>query len=282
MRAKWTGLVRPVALVPVGLIAFLLGVLGAGGFPPWPGVLRLLLFAALLVFVSLGADTLNQVADLHQDVLNWQNRKDERPMPIGLLSPVNALSAVVTGWFIVLVVGALTLPAITVTLLLLVILASWGYSMPPVRAKDRFPLNLLFLSSPRGAFGIAAAWTVYGSLWNWHLWSLIVVLVPFILLAQSSKDIGDREADLETGTATVATLWGEVAARRVTMLGLCWPIAAVGLLSLWIWDPYFLLLSVPAVLGLWGCRRWAPQQVWALFYATLGLVAVLAFLPLIL
>ncbi|MBF6555555.1 MAG: UbiA prenyltransferase family protein [Acidimicrobiales bacterium] len=281
MRGAWAGLVRPVALVPVGVVAFLFGALGAGRVPPWPEVLRLVLFAGLLVSVSLGADTLNQVADLHQDVLNWQNRKDQRPMPSGLLSPVNTLSAVVTGWFVVLVVGALTLPATTVVLLLLVVLASWGYSMPPIRAKDRFPLNLAYLSAPRGAFGVAAAWTVYGGLLDPHLLALIAALVPFILLAQSSKDIGDREADLATGTATVATLWGETAARRVTMAGLCWPIAAVGLLSMWRWDPYLLLLAVPAVVGLWGCPRWAPQRVWALFYATLGLVAVLAFLPLV-
>jgi 4-hydroxybenzoate polyprenyltransferase len=274
-----SGLVRPVALVPVGIVALLVGFLGAGGIPPWPGVLRLLLFAGVLVGVSLGADTLNQVGDLHQDVLNWQNKKDARPLPSGDVSPINALSTVVTGWFVALVASALFLPAVTTVMLLLVVVASWGYSMPPVRAKDRFPLNLLYLSAPRGAFGIAAAWTVYGSIWDPRLLDLVVVLVPFILLAQSSKDIGDREADMLAGTQTVATLWGDSAARGVTMVGLWWPVLAVGFLGMWRWDPWLLLLAVPGAIGLWGCPRWPAQRVWALFYATLGLVAVLAALP---
>jgi 4-hydroxybenzoate polyprenyltransferase len=276
------GLVRPVALVPVGVVAFLIGALGAGGIPPWPGVLRILLFSAVLVGISLGADTLNQVGDLHQDVLNWQNRKDGRPLPSGDVSPINALSAVVTGWFVALVVSALLLPAVTVVMLLLVVLASWGYSMPPVRAKDRFPLNLLYLSAPRGAFGIAAAWTVFGSVWDPRLIELVVVLVPFILMAQSSKDIGDREADLQTGTQTVATLWGERTARRVVALGLTWPLLAVLLLGMWRWDPWLVLLVWPAALGPPAAMRLRPQAVWAVFYGTLGLVAVLAALPAVL
>ena len=266
-------------MVPVGVIALLIGLLGAGGVPPWPGILRILLFAVLLVCVSLGADALNQVGDLHQDVLNWQNRKDERPLPRGGVSPGNTLSVVVMGWFVVLVVGALFLPAITVVMLLLVVMASWGYSMPPIRAKDHFPLNLLFLSGPRGAFGVAAAWTVYGSVFDLRLIELVVVFVPFILLAQSSKDIGDAPADAEAGTQTVATLWGEKAARRVVMVGLFWPVVAVGALSMWRWDPFLLVLAVPAVVGLWGCMVWRPQSVWKLFYLDLGLIAVLASVP---
>jgi|GEM_PF-2341523 4-hydroxybenzoate polyprenyltransferase len=279
MAAGYAGLIRPVALVPVGVIAFLLGVAGAGGFPPWPGTLKILLFAGILVGVSLGADSLNQVGDMHQDLLNWQNKKDTRPVPNGEISPENLLSGVVTGWCIALVVAALLLPAITVVLLLLVILASWGYSMPPVRAKDRFPLNLMFLSSPRGAFGIAAAWTVFGSIWDWRLWALIAVLVPFILLAQSSKDIGDRESDLETGAQTVATLYGDRAARTVTMVGLWWPTAAVFGFSMWRWDPFLFLVPVFGLVGTWGCPRWPAQRVWAWFYLTLGCLVILATLP---
>ena len=201
----------------------------------------------------------------------------------GAIDPVRILSVAVIGWGAAVLVSVLLLPP-TFTVLYIVVLGfAWMYSYPP-RLKARFPMNMLAISTPRGALGIAAAWSVLGSISDPHLWLVLVVTVPFVLFANESRNIADREADAYAGVRTIATVYGEEASRDVTALGFVVPAAIVfTAYPLYLLPDPWLALTVPlAVVGVYAALKWEGTRVWRLFYAGFGLIAVAFFLPLVL
>jgi len=264
-------LVRPVAVAPVFVVALTMSLIAAGRHPTEPDVLRGLLAAALLSVVTVVGDTINQVSDVEEDSVH--PTKQDRLVPSGAISPFRTTAYAILAWLAACVVAAALLPGEFVVLLLLVLVFVWLYTF--MRWKERLGLNQLALSTPRGALGFAAAWVVNGSLFAPALWVVLAITVPYVLLGNEVRNLGDdREADISAGVQNVTTVWGDGAGRAVTLAGMLWPIAPLLALSLWRSNPAAWLLAVPGLVGLVGFRSWRPFRLWIGFYIGLAMVPI--------
>src|SRR5487761_2128924 len=273
-------LLRPITLGPVLIVALLFGFLGAGRIVTGTDFLHLVLAGGLLVVANGFSNICNGLGDWVEDSVH--PTKQDRPTVSGAVDPVLLMSVVVIGWGAAVFVSVLFLPAAFTLLYLTVIFFAWTYSYPP-RWKARFPFNMLALSAPRGALGIAAAWVVFGSFWDPHLWLVLAVTAPYVFAANESRNISDLEEDRFASVENVATIWGEQASRDVTAMGFVIPAVVVmtAYQSYLVPDPW-LILTVPlAAVGVYGALKWDGPRTWKLFYLGLGLIALLFFLPLV-
>jgi 4-hydroxybenzoate polyprenyltransferase len=273
-------LLRPVTLFPVLVIALLFGMLGAGRVVWGLSFLDLLLAGGLLVVANGLSNIINGLGDWVEDSVH--PTKQERPTVSGALDPSVLLSAAIIGWGAALLLSVVFLPRTFSVLYIAILGFAWVYSYPP-RLKSRFPMNMLCIATPRGALGIAAAWSVFGSILDPRLWVVLAVTVPYVLLANESRNIEDREADAFAGVQTVATIYGERAARVVTWAGFVAPLLVVLGLGLYRADPWLLVVALPLVIvtATRGWSRWNGKRLWYLFYGGLGLIGVLFFLTLL-
>jgi len=269
-------LVRPATLGPVLVIALVVGIMGAGGWPGDGGFLRLLLAGALMVVANGGSNVVNQLGDMVEDSVH--PTKQDRPVVAGLLSPLNLLSATLAMWGLALLVAILLLPAAFAALYLLVLGFAFSYSYPP-RLKQSFPLGYLAIATPRGGLGIAAMWSVFGSLSDPRLLPMLAVTVPLVLLGNVSKDITDADADRYAGVQTVATLWGENACRAVVAAGFVLPSLTVYLGRLYASDVWLVLVAPLSVLGVVSAALLDGRRLWLVFYLVYSLVVLLFGLP---
>ena len=151
-----------------------------------------MLAGGLLVVANGLSNLINGLGDWVEDSVHPV--KQDRPTVSGAVDPVRILSVAVIGWGAAILVSVLFLPPIFTVLYIVILGFAWMYSYPP-RLKARFPANMLAISTPRGALGIAAAWCVLGFFWDPHLWLVLAITVPYVLLANESRNIADREAD---------------------------------------------------------------------------------------
>ena len=263
--------VRPVAVVPVFVIALLVGLMGSDGYAGPVSLAQIALAATILTTATVVGDTLNQVSDIAEDSVH--PTKQDRPVPRGSVSPFRVTAYGVLTWLLLIAIAVLLLPELFTLALVLILVFVWLYTF--MRGKERLGWNQLALSTPRGAIGFAAAWVVHGSLLSPVLWSLLAVSVPYVILANESRNIGpDREADLAVGVQNITTVYGEGTARIVVLAGLLWPLVPVVALSLWAWSPWFWVLAVPGAIGVVGFRRLSPGALWRTFYLGLALIPV--------
>jgi 4-hydroxybenzoate polyprenyltransferase len=273
-------LLRPVTLAPVLVIALLFGLMGAGRIVAGYDLARLVLAGGLLVVANGLSNVVNGLGDWVEDSVH--PTKQDRPTVNGAFDPAGLLSVAVLGWGAAVLVSVLFLPPAFTVLYIVVLGFAYVYSFPP-RLKARFPANMLCISTPRGALGIAAAWCVLGSFWDPPLWLVLAVTVPYVLLANESRNIADADADRYAGVRTIATIWGEGTSRLVTAAGFLAPALVVlaGARTYLGADPW-LVATVPlAAAGGYAALRWDGVRVWRLFYVGFALVAVLFFLPLV-
>ncbi len=272
----WMELLRPVTLVPVLLIALLFGLLGAGGWPGAYPFLRIVLAGGLLTLLNGVSNFWNQLGDWREDSVHPS--KSKRPLVSGRIDPLTAMSVAILVLLASLAISDLLLPLLFTLLYLAVAFFAWTYSYWP-RMKARFPLNMLWIGTPRGALGIAAAWVVFGSITAPQLWLILFVTVPFVALGNEARNIADREADASVGVRTIATLWGEARSREVSGLGMAWP-AIVAVILLPFAPNYWLFLwIIPAAIGIWAAERWPGEYLWLLWYGLYGLLCLLLVLP---
>jgi 4-hydroxybenzoate polyprenyltransferase len=277
--SSWLKLFRPVTLVPVLLIALLFGLVGAGGWPGPLPFLRIVIAGGLLTALNGISNIWNQLGDWREDSVH--PTKAARPLVSGQIDPLMAMSVSVLVLFGSLAVAGMLLPPIFSLLYLAVAFFAWTYSYWP-RMKARFPANMLWIGTPRGALGIAAAWVVFGSILDYRLWVILFVTVPFVALGNESRNIADREADAYAGVRNVATLWGEQRSREVAGLGMAWPAIAAVILLIHFADYWLLLWILPAAVGIWAVGRWPGERVWLLWYALYGVLCVLLAVPFLL
>ncbi len=272
IRSPYLALFRPVTLAPVLVISFVFGVLGLPGHVDGATAPRLLLAAFLLTVANGGSNILNELSDFEEDAVHPS--KQMRPLVSGQFSPTAALSGAVLVWGAALVAAAVFLGPVFSLLYGLILGFAWVYSFPP-RLKARFPMNYLAISTPRGAIGIAAAWTVCGSILDPHLWIFLAALVPFVLFANETRNLDDREADLSAGIPTITTIWGGRAGRLFALIGFCAPAGVVLVLQLGRTDPLAVLTAVPPIAYAIAMRSWSGKRLWLLFYATFGILPFL-------
>lgn len=274
--SAWMELLRPVTLVPVLLIALLFGLMGAGGWPGTYGFLRLILAGGLLTLLNGISNIWNQLGDWKEDSVH--PTKSARPLVSGRIEPLTAMSVSFLVLLVSIALSTLFLSQLFTLLFVAIAFFAWTYSYWP-RMKARFPLNMLWIGTPRGALGIAAAWVVFGTFTDPRLWIILLITVPFVALGNESRNIADRASDSFAGVRNVATLWGETASREVAGLGMVWP-AIVGFALLPFVPDYWLFLwIIPAGVAIWVIEKWPGERVWLFWYALYGLLCLLLTVP---
>ncbi len=271
-------LFRPVTLIPVLIVAAIFGFLGAGGWPGTAGFLRILLAGSLMVVANGVSNAVGSVGDLGEDSMH--PTKQDRPVAAGLLSPMNVLSVGVLVWLVAVIISLIFLPVVFTLLYISIIVFAFSYSFFP-RMKDRLIWNNAWIAIPRGALGIVAMWSLYGSIHSTELWTVLAIMVPLVFFGNESRNLSDRASDLANGVRNITTVFGDENGRMVTYCGFLIPALIVLTRGLYVANPYLLFLTIPAVLMFWGCDHWSGEKIWLAFYGVFGITAILFALPLV-
>lgn len=280
------GLFRPITLAPLVVLASSFGWLGLYNSTGSAGInlsefLTIVLGAVLLTIANGASNIINQVGDVDEDRLHPTKRF--RPIASGALDPNTMFFVSLMIWLVALLIAIVFLSLEFDVAYVLIIIFALMYSAPPkYRMKKYLGAGNLVIATPRGAIGIAAAWTLYGSVLAPELWAILLVTTIFVFLANSSKDIDDMGTDVMVGIRNFATVYGPQNARRIALAGFIWPVVPVFALGMWHWDVFLLLVPIIAVIGVYGYYRLTGAQYWVAFYssyAILGLLFGLSLVP---
>lgn len=169
-------------------------------------LLELLWGAMTLVIVNAASNTLNQVYDYDIDKIN----KPYRPIPQNIITKDEALTI---AWVLYLV----TLWRISMlnrgfaTIILIIMLVTIFYSVPPLRFKQRFMISNISIAFARGLLGFVAAWSIFGSPIPWEdptPWIIGLIFGIYLMGAVTTKDFTDVKGDKKYGMNTLPVVWG--------------------------------------------------------------------------
>lgn len=188
-----------------------------------------------------GGCLLNQIADVETDRVNEKLFF----LPRGIISMRAAVAELAVVWVLAAAL-ALPLGLHFVLVLCASLLLNYTYSAPPVRAKSRFPLDMLWNGLGFGLVSSAAGWAAVAQLELSVLWVGLVytVAVAGVTASTTVLDVdGDRAADLRT----TAVVLGRDRASALTL----WLIALAAAAGWFLMDPLAIfgsVLSLPALL----------------------------------
>ena len=219
-------LIRPFTLLAPtigGISAGLIGLSAAnGGTLSGPiiigNITALIWGVSTLVIVNAASNALNGAYDVEIDKIN----KPYRPVPSGVVTKDEARSL---AWFLYIVTiwRAATVFQLTYSFLVLcIMLITIGYSMPPLRFKQRLWWSNLTVAWARGMLGFVAAWSIFddpllphGSLpFDLTPFTIGGIMFLFLVGATTTKDFTDIEGDRKFGMRTLPVVFGP---RRAAM-----------------------------------------------------------------
>ena len=165
-----------------------------------------------LVIVNAASNALNGAYDVDIDKIN----KPYRPIPSGVVTKDEARSL---AWILYLVTIWRAATAFRFTysfLVLLIMLITIGYSMPPLRFKQRLWISNLSVAWARGMLGFVAAWSVFSDPFTpyngWPFdprpWGIGMIMFIFLTGATTTKDLTDIKGDRRFGMRTLPVVYG--------------------------------------------------------------------------
>jgi 4-hydroxybenzoate polyprenyltransferase len=165
-----------------------------------------------LVIVNAASNALNAAYDIDIDRIN----KPYRPLPAGIVTKDEARSL---AWILYLVTiwRAATVFRFTYSfLVLLIMLITIAYSMPPLRFKQRLWISNISVAWARGMLGFVAAWAVFddplrptnGWPFNPTPWAIGLIMFIFLVGATTTKDFTDVKGDRKFGMRTLPVVYG--------------------------------------------------------------------------
>ena len=204
-------LARPFTLIAPAL-GFVSGALTAIGAHPrevWhPGLLIPALIGCVMAMVfNAGNNALNQIYDLEIDRVN----KGKRPLPSGRLSIREAWLFTNITYVITLVLAWLVAPGgrhECFWIVLVAMIATYIYSMPPLRTKQRGIWANVTIAVPRGVLLKVAGWSAVKTVLGVEPWYIGMVFGLFLLGASTTKDFADMEGDRLGGCRTLPIVYG--------------------------------------------------------------------------
>jgi geranylgeranylglycerol-phosphate geranylgeranyltransferase len=240
-------LIRPFTLLAPIIVSFSIMIAsffyngGSGDlFTIWLAIILPASFA--LAILNGASNTLNQVTDSETDKIS----KPYRPIPSGLIRPRDAkLISVLL--YVFAIALSLTINPMFFILVLLIVIFSVTYSIPP-RFKDKLFVNQLWIGVPRGFLGILASWSVFGNPLEPLPLTIGIIAMTFLIGGSITKDIIDSEADKKTGTKTLVNTYGVKKAALIALPFLFFPFAYVpilidiGILHSYLWILTFLCI----------------------------------------
>ena len=204
-------LARPFTLIAPALGFFSGAVTAIGARPPevwsWDLLVPPLIGSTMAVVFNAGNNALNQIYDLEIDRVN----KGKRPLPSGRLSIAQA-------WWFVGLTYALTLWLAWLVapggrhecfwIVVVAIIATYIYSVPPLRTKQRGWWANITIALPRGVLLKVAGWSSVKTVVGVEPWFIGTIFGLFLLGASTTKDFADMEGDRLGGCRTLPILYG--------------------------------------------------------------------------
>jgi 4-hydroxybenzoate polyprenyltransferase len=204
-------LARPFTLLAPAL-GFLSGALTAIGAAPreplslatiWPGLVG----AAMAAIFNAGSNALNQIYDLEIDRVN----KGKRPLPSGRMTIAEAWRFTAVAYALTLTLAWLVAPGgrhECFWIVAIAVVATWIYSAPPLRTKQRGMWANITIAIPRGVLLKVAGWSAAKSVFGTEPWFIGSIFGLFLLGASTTKDFADMEGDRRGGCLTLPILYG--------------------------------------------------------------------------
>lgn len=207
----YTELARPFTLIAPAL-GFLSGAVTAIGAAPaevwsWAVLQPALIGSAMAAVFNAGSNALNQIYDLEIDRVN----KGKRPLPSGRLSIAQAWRFTIVAYALTLVLAWLVAPAGRRECFWIVsaaIVATYIYSVPPLRTKQHGVWANITIAVPRGVLLKVAGWSAVKTVVGVEPWFIGSIFGLFLLGASTTKDFADMEGDRRGGCRTLPIIYG--------------------------------------------------------------------------
>lgn len=204
-------LARPFTLVAPAL-GFISGALTAiGAHPREPMTLAVLtpglIGAAMAAIFNAGSNALNQIYDLEIDRIN----KPKRPLTSDRMTIAEAWRFTYVAYALTLILAWFVAPAgrhECFWIVAIAVVATWIYSAPPLRTKQRGMWANITIAIPRGVLLKVAGWSAVKTVIGTEPWFIGAIFGLFLLGASTTKDFADMEGDRRGGCTTLPILYG--------------------------------------------------------------------------
>lgn len=202
---------RPFTLLPpaLGVLSGAITAIGARPHEVWSvEVLTPALIGALMAAVfNAGNNALNQIYDLEIDRVN----KARRPLPSGRLTIAEAWGFTIVTYVLTLVLAWFVAPGgrrECFWLVVVAMIATYVYSVPPLRTKARGMWANITIAIPRGVLLKVVGWSAVKTIVGVEPWFIGAIFGLFLLGASTTKDFADMEGDRLGGCRTLPILYG--------------------------------------------------------------------------
>jgi 4-hydroxybenzoate polyprenyltransferase len=182
---------------------------GAAPREPWSASLLVgpALGAVMAMTLNAANNALNQIYDLEIDRIN----KPGRPLTSGRLSLREAWAFTWTTYAAALALAWLVAPGgrhECFWIVLAATLATFIYSCPPLRTKQRGIWANVTIAVPRGVLLKVAGWSCVKTVAGMEPWFIGAVFGLFLLGASTTKDFADMTGDAMGGCRTLPIVYG--------------------------------------------------------------------------
>ena len=207
----WLELSRPFTLVAPALGVVSGAVTAAGAAPRDQWTSDLLTYTAIgalmAAVLNAASNALNQIYDLEIDRVN----KPARPLPSGRMTIAEAWQFTASSYVAALVLAWLVAPGgrhECFWIVLIATAATFIYSCPPLRTKQRGLWANITIAVPRGVLLKVAGWSCVKTIFGVEPWFIGGIFGLFLLGASTTKDFADMEGDAKGGCKTLPILYG--------------------------------------------------------------------------
>ena len=286
-----TKLFRPSTLVSpaVGALLFqLLAIRQSGISLSDVVVVKLIVGIFILAMSNAAGNIINHVVDSY-DTDAYHPTKRNRPIVSGQVDRMVAISMSVYIFGASLVLAFVVFGIVPGLLVALIMLMAWAYSAPP-RLKKKFIVSNLSIGTPRGFLGVVTAYAFFAHP-TIPVMAFGLILGVFVFGVNTTKDLGDYEADKQAGIRNFVTVMGIQGAIQNIIIPflyipfLLWVIYITVFGHLAQWQFYMPILALP--LSLISHRTLMRRVVvlhenhisWYIFYAEMAVLIILFVLP---
>lgn len=209
-------------------------------------VVELITGVTALMLVNAGSNVLNQVYDFKIDKIN----KPYRPIPSKVIT-VNEARTVAWVLYLITVWRAATVGSgAFVFLVVVIMLITLFYSMPPIRLKKRLFISNISIAFARGMLGFVAGWSIFGNPFNQTPWLIGLLMAIYLVGAVTTKDFTDMKGDRKFGMRTLPVEYGKKKAIAVSAPFFIVPFI---LIPYGIWRGHLIRSTILlCVLAIWG------------------------------
>ena len=202
---------RPFTLLAPALGVVSGAITAAGAEPRDPWTSQLLTYTALgalmAAVLNAASNSLNQIYDLEIDRVN----KPARPLPSGRLSIHDAWVFTAVMYVVALILAWFIAPGgrhECFWIVVIATIATFIYSCPPLRTKQRGIWANITIAIPRGVLLKVAGWSCVKTIFGVEPWFIGAIFGLFLLGASTTKDFADMEGDAAGGCKTLPILYG--------------------------------------------------------------------------